>query len=63
MSTQTGHRNVSGPSCAERRLQERNSEIDRLMTLATDEEKTALMTEKRENARQVRELSAFRTNA
>ncbi len=47
----------------ERRLQERNSEIDRLMTLATDEEKTALMTEKRENARQVRELSAFRTNA
>jgi len=47
----------------ERRLQERNSEIDRLMTLATDDEKTALMTEKRENARQVRELSAFRTNA
>jgi len=38
-------------------------EIDRLMTLATDEEKTALMTEKRENARQIQELSALRTNA
>ncbi len=47
----------------ERRLQERNREIDRLMTLATDEEKTALMREKRENARQVVELQALRTNA
>lgn len=47
----------------ERRLQERNREIDRLMTLATDEEKTALITEKRENARQIQELSALRTNA
>lgn len=48
---------------AERRLQERNREIDRLMTLATDDEKTVLMREKRENARQVVELQALRTNA
>jgi DNA primase len=47
----------------ERRLQERNREIDRLMTLATDEEKTALMREKTENARQVVELQALRTNS
>lgn len=47
----------------ERRLQERNREIDRLMTLATDEEKTALMREKIENARQIVELAALRTNA
>jgi len=47
----------------ERRLQERNREIDRLMTLATDEEKTVLITEKRENARQIQELAAFRSNA
>ncbi|MCC6774843.1 MAG: hypothetical protein IT360_26955, partial [Gemmatimonadaceae bacterium] len=47
----------------ERRLQERNREIDGLMTLATDEEKTALMREKTENARQVVELAALRTNS
>jgi len=47
----------------ERRLQDRNREIDRLMTLATDEEKTALMREKKENARQLQELVALRTRA
>lgn len=47
----------------ERRLQERNREIDGLMSLATDEEKTALMREKTENARQVVELQALRTNS
>lgn len=47
----------------ERRLQERNREIDGLMTLATDEEKTVLMLEKKENARQVVELAGLRTNA
>ena len=47
----------------ERRLQERNREIDGLMTLATDDEKTALMREKTENARQVVELQALRTNS
>jgi len=47
----------------ERRLQERNREIDRLMTLATDEEKTALMREKKENARQLQELVTMRTRA
>lgn len=46
----------------ERRLQERNREIDRQMTLASDDEKTALMTEKKENARQIQELAALRTN-
>lgn len=46
----------------ERRLQERNREIDRQMTLASDDEKTALMTEKTENARQIQELAALRTN-
>jgi DNA primase len=47
----------------ERRLQDRNREIDRLMTLATDEEKTALMREKTENGRQLQELVAMRTRA
>ncbi len=47
----------------ERRVQDRNREIDRLMTLATDEEKTALMREKKENARQLQELVALRTRA
>lgn len=46
----------------ERRLQERNREIDRQMVLASDEEKTALMLEKKENARQIQELAALRTN-
>ncbi len=47
----------------ERRLQERNREIDRLMTLATDDEKNVLIREKRENARQVVELQALRTKS
>jgi len=46
----------------ERRLQDRNREIDRQMGLASDEEKTALMLEKKENARQIQELAALRTN-
>lgn len=46
----------------ERRLQDRNREIDRQMVLASDEEKTALMLEKKENARQIQELAALRTN-
>ncbi|MEO7965614.1 MAG: hypothetical protein ABIT38_17025, partial [Gemmatimonadaceae bacterium] len=44
----------------ERRLHERNSEIDRQITLAHDDEKNALMREKQENARQMRELRALR---
>ncbi|MFN8667251.1 MAG: hypothetical protein U0164_08595 [Gemmatimonadaceae bacterium] len=47
----------------ERRLQDRNREIDRLISLATDEEKTALITEKRENARQIVELAALRSSS
>jgi len=47
----------------ERRLQDRNREIDRQMRLATDGEKTALMLEKSENARQISELAALRTNS
>ncbi len=47
----------------ERRLQERNREIDRLISLATDDEKTALITEKRENARQIVELAALRSSS
>jgi thymidylate kinase len=47
----------------ERRLQDRNREIDRQMTLASDDEKNALMREKKENARQIQELSALRTNS
>lgn len=47
----------------ERRLQDRNREIDRQMTLASDDEKTALMLEKKENARQIQELAALRTKS
>ena len=44
----------------ERRLHERNLEIDREIVLALDEEKNALMREKLENTRQMRELRALR---
>ncbi|MEO6444798.1 MAG: hypothetical protein ABIZ91_18105 [Gemmatimonadaceae bacterium] len=42
-----------------RRLEERNEVIGGQMKLATDEEKNALLREKAENARLIRELSAL----
>lgn len=43
-----------------RRLEERNEEIDRQMTVASSAEQDALMREKRENTRQLHELRALR---
>ena len=47
----------------ERRLEDRNRVIGGQMTLATDDEKNALIREKEENARLIRELSALRTSS
>ena len=47
----------------ERRLEDRNRVIGEQMTLATDDEKNALIREKEENARLIRELSALRTRS
>ena len=47
----------------ERRLEDRNKVIGGQMKLATDDEKNALIREKEENARLIRELSALRTSS
>ena len=46
----------------ERRLHERNAEIDRQISLAHKDEKDALIREKQENTRQMRELLALRNS-